>query len=476
MKKLVLTLSLLQIFAHLCAQDFRVIEKVNKHVSIIAPLDPNDQLAVQLYGVSVDKVLQIPMMYYDYEITTKMIYLQGLTGNDPSRLFMGGVNLNGDLVIPVEYDYIDDNYNGTYSLKKGDFWGVCNEAGKLIVPVECSKIDIYTDLILAIKQTGSALYKVDGTELVPFGPHEIRIFDQFDEVYSVTENGHFVQRFEKDKNILDGFIQVSPTMFAQRTEVSIREYFGFIADQRWAGLLYDKNMKQVAIEDLLPDTNFVEEKLRPVYRNFLEQLAIEEGLDFVEYRLSQSKKENHKILIPMVDSKSTNYMLDFPITGITREQATMYTDWLKTIYSEFFSDYSHDHLVNYRLPTEKEWISIAESGLAEKMRPNHVLDSINAEGCMLFIYNNLPPCKTYSEYLTNSLGGGSTKALSMNADWNGLHQIFGNVSEFTSDPGINKGGSYYHSAQDARTTITQKGEGPQPYLGFRVVVDFVMEQ
>ena len=54
-----------------------------------------------------------------------------------------------------------------------------------------------------------------------------------------------------------------------------------------------------------------------------------------------------------------------------------------------------------------------------------------------------------------------------------VKHLFGNVSEFTALKGVNKGGSYYHSAKLAATNQFQNGEEPKPWLGFRVVAELV---
>ncbi len=143
------------------------------------------------------------------------------------------------------------------------------------------------------------------------------------------------------------------------------------------------------------------------------------------------------------------------------------------LYAENFNDNDYGYSVNYRLPTEQEWITMAASGLKENMKPNHVMDSVNAENCMLYIYENLPKCKGYESYIKSALGGGTVPVLSMNPDLNGIYQLFGNVSEFTSIKGVNKGGSYKHSAKIAATNQIQIGDEPKPWLGFRVVAECV---
>lgn len=470
MKTIIFLLILISL-SHVHAQDFTVIRKVNKHVSIIAPRDTEDKLPMVLYGLSYDNEVKVPMIYNEIEVTSNMILLYTIRPERERVLLMGGANMNGDIVVPVEYDVIDDNYSGTYSLQKNELVGVYSDEWAMIVPVEYSNVSIYHELILAQKESGWALYHTDGTVLEPFGPHLIEIVDEYEEAYAVVENEQSVLHFNENMYILDGYNQVSRSLFAKTTEVSIREYFAFLADLSWMQTHGDEYNRNLNPEDFIPDTNFVEPKLRPIYRNFLQQFAIDESSAILEYELSMRKRNSYSISIPLKKDKTIEALLDFPVTGVTRTQAEQYTQWLSDVYNSNFNNFDYDHLVNFRLPTESEWISLAEDGLSEEMRANHVLDSVNAETCMLFIYKNLDNCKTFDNYMEFSFGGGSVKTVTLNPDWNGLYQVFGNVAEFTSEAGINKGGSFDQTASESKTGNVQNGEGPQPWLGFRVVAD-----
>jgi len=474
LNKAVISLVAVMCTLQISAQEWRVITKVNRHLSVVAVDGTGDKSGEVLYGMNYDKVQKVPLIYYDYEITNDMVFFYGLVPGEPEKMKVGAVNMKGETVIPFEYSGIEDNDNGTYLLVKDEKQGICSDEGKIIVPVEYGSIEIHGELFVAKRGDSAALYNLEGTLLEPFGPNEFAFVEEFDELYAVKENGKYILRLDEYTHILRDYNQVTPTLFAKTGEVSIRDYFAFLADQREMSMLRDSDGKVVDPSILLPDTNFVEKKLLPVYRNFLTQFAIDNGSLFINHELKKSGHEKYPIRIPMAGSKDMEYLLDFPVTGITREQANLYTQWLTTVYNEYYIDDYYGFFVNCRLPTEKEWTTVAEAGLSEEMRVNHVLDSVNKEGCMLFIHDGISNCKTYDEYLEKSRGGGSVPIISMNADWNGVFQMFGNVSEMTSEPGINKGGSYMHNAMNANTGVVQKGEGPDLWLGFRVVAEVML--
>ena len=57
------------------------------------------------------------------------------------------------------------------------------------------------------------------------------------------------------------------------------------------------------------------------------------------------------------------------------------------------------------------------------------------------------------------------------ADHNGLMDLMGNVAEMTTEEGVAKGGSAMHSASICQPGVKIPYEGPQWWLGFRVVAN-----
>jgi formylglycine-generating enzyme required for sulfatase activity len=443
---------------------FDFVQKVNKHLSVVML---NDQ-----YGLTYDGEVKVPLSYVEYDVSGDLIYLYGYKDNMiRDTISVEVANENGDIIIPFEYDGIQENEGVIFVNKKGKN-GAFDRQGKLIVPVEFNTVEFYRNCLLGVAPQKFALYKHDGTVLIPITEKEIRILDENGEVFAIQENNEFKVFIPQSKEILKGYVQVSDKLFSKNTEVSILDYFAFLAHQKENNYLLNENASaEMPITDLLPDTAQIEKKLLPVYLNFLNQISKEEKTSVIDYYLT--KTTDFKIAIPFDGDKTLESMLNFPITGITHEQATLYTKWLTMLYAENFNDNDYGYSVNYRLPTEQEWITMAASGLKENMKPNHVMDSVNAENCMLYIYENLPKCKGYESYIKSALGGGTVPVLSMNPDLNGIYQLFGNVSEFTSIKGVNKGGSYKHSAKIAATNQIQIGDEPKPWLGFRVVAECV---
>lgn len=459
MKSSILILLLILGETEIHAQEYDYVNKMNRHVSIV--------IKEELHGMTYDKNLVLPVIYHgiDEMYNGFFIYRDSLSGFTDHA---------GKIIIPegnYSIEPVDDRFIQVF--QNGNETALYNYKGEIIVPFAVQEINVLEKSIIVYKgQQG--MFALDGTVIIPFGDHEISALDELGEVVSVSKDGITRVRVNKNMKIIDGYVPVNSELFTKTTEVSISEYFSFVAHQKMNSFLsLPDNSAEILYTDLFPDTNFVEPKLRPVYRNFMQEMAKEEGyssiLTYITY--GKFKKE---IEVPFLKNKAHMPMLEFPVTGISKEQAENYTRWLSMLSVEELNYNDYGYLAIYRLPSEKEWIELAESGLNETMRQNHVLDSLNKEKCMLFIYNNLPICKGYENYLKASLGGGTVPVKSMNPDWNGTYQFFGNVSEMVQEKGISKGGSYNHGAKNAMTNEKNYYSGPQPWLGFRVVAELGM--
>lgn len=438
------------------AQDYAHVYKLNRHVSIVSK--------DEFYGLTYDKKLVLPVIYHgiDQMYDGFFIYRDSLSGFTDNT---------GKIIIPLDnysIEPVDERFIQVF--RNGNEIAMYNYKGDLIIPFGIQEISVLENSII-VNKGQSGMFNLDGKEIIPFGDYEINALDELGEVISISKEGKSKVRVNKDMKLIDGYVPVNIELFAKTTEVSIGEYFAFIAHQRMNSYLaYTDKSQEIPYTELLPDTNFVEPKLRPVYRNFMQELAKEEGYQSI-LKFIGSGKRGLEIEVPFVKNKEQLNMLDFPVTGVTRSQAINYTRWLTLLAVEELNFNDYGYMANYRLPTEHEWIEIAETGLNEVMRKNHVLDSLNSEKCMLFIYNDLPKCKGYEDYVKASLGGGTVPVKSMNADWNGAYQFFGNVAEMVQENGVSKGGSYFHKAKSAISTESINYDGPQPWLGFRVVAE-----
>lgn len=456
MKTLFLVLSIVLSVNFINAQKYEYVNKINRHVSIVSIGD--------LYGMTYDKKLVLPLEYHGIDQMNNgfFIYRDSLSGFTDNT---------GKIIIPLD-NYSIEPYDDRFILvfKNGNETALYNYKGELIIPFDVQEINVFEKSIIVYKgQQG--LFNLDGSVIIPFGDHEINPMDDYGEIIAVTKGEKTRIRVNKDMQILDGYVPVNSELFTKTTEVSIREYFSFVAHQKMNAFLTTPDYsEEISYTTLFPDTNFVEPKLRAVYRNLMQELAKDEGYASITTFIGQGKN-GIDIEVPFVKNKAQMKMLYFPVTGISQEQAENYTRWLTMLSAEGMTYNDYGFMPIYRLPTEKEWIELAESGLNETMRQNHILDSLNSEKCMLYIYNNLPKCKGYENYLKASYGGGTVPVRSMNPDLNGAYQYFGNAAEMVQEKGIAKGGSYFHGAKKAATTEKIKYSGPQRWLGFRVVAE-----
>jgi len=117
---------------------------------------------------------------------------------------------------------------------------------------------------------------------------------------------------------------------------------------------------------------------------------------------------------------------DYPVIGITWEQANAFCHWRTHIMNQFRAANRMPLLADYRLPTETEWEYAARGGLDMSPYPWGGPYTRNQEGC--FLANFKPLRGNYS-------ADGGHKAVKVgryNKNNYGLYDMSGNVSEWTS--------------------------------------------
>lgn len=165
------------------------------------------------------------------------------------------------------------------------------------------------------------------------------------------------------------------------------------------------------------------------------------------------------ILSDSVASKAQRYrasrLMDYPIAGITYEQALAYCAWRTKNHGDYQRVAGK---VEFQLPSPAEY--------------EHLLttrDSTNGR-CPVFNYACAPchrPLKGRKAFMRP--GAELTPVSSYIADTLKLYNMRGNVAEMTSTSGIAKGGSYAHPAREATQQAVQYYNKPEPWLGFRCV-------
>lgn len=183
---------------------------------------------------------------------------------------------------------------------------------------------------------------------------------------------------------------------------------------------------------------------------------------------------------------------DYPVVGVTWEQAKAFTQW-RTLYHNAFRSKKGDHDVStYRLPTEAEWEYAARGGLQSATYPWGGPYAKNDRGC--FMANFKPLRGDYAA--DQALYTVEAKSYEPN-DYN-LYNMAGNVSEWVNssydpssyeymssmNPNVNKdddfrkvvrGGSWKDVAYflQVSTRDYEFADTARSYIGFRTVQDYL---
>jgi formylglycine-generating enzyme required for sulfatase activity len=165
---------------------------------------------------------------------------------------------------------------------------------------------------------------------------------------------------------------------------------------------------------------------------------------------------------------------DYPLVGISYEQAINYCDWRSERVNEVYfikenkinyeniSEHNIPQIYSYRLPTKEEWEYIARIDFSDKTKKQqskkknqnqnlyNVKDTTIKEDKIVSI---TAPAKSY---WPNEIG---------------VYNTTGNVAEMIQEKGIAKGGSWIHSIDEIKIEKDFKYEQAENWLGFRCVCE-----
>jgi len=173
---------------------------------------------------------------------------------------------------------------------------------------------------------------------------------------------------------------------------------------------------------------------------------------------------------------------NFPIVGITYEQAVAYCEWRsiqvnymlyarqnKLEYSPKDDTIGIPQIYKYRLPSKEEWEVIASLGFSQKTK-KQIENSYNPH-----IYNLIYP-QNEGKNITNAVNLHTTATI--NSFWPnliGCYHIFGNVAEMTDTKGVAKGGAWLHNAYEVTVDRDYYYRGAQNWVGIRCVCEKVLK-
>ena len=160
---------------------------------------------------------------------------------------------------------------------------------------------------------------------------------------------------------------------------------------------------------------------------------------------------------------------DYPVVGITYEQAVAYCEWRTERVNEFLEKTRDANFRNvvYRLPTETEW-ELAAAGKLDLVKfpygyEQTILhkkdDTTKMFNCY---YDNIDSAQQNAQNIAMPVSFGKPNQY-------GIYNIIGNVGEMVSEKGLAKGGFYDLPLEYCKVKEKFSYNEPNRYLGFRCV-------
>ncbi|MFN3341304.1 MAG: SUMF1/EgtB/PvdO family nonheme iron enzyme [Flavobacteriales bacterium] len=374
-----------------------------------------------------------------------------------------------------------DNYFDKWCLflEKGKT-GIADKK-KIIVPPQydsvwnMSNVSGRTDYFLAAYSNGNVTIYTSKLKVVPLKNKysEIRLAEDFmgsleQHLLLVKGEEEFIY-MDESRFFLRGTVTVNDRIRVSQYEVSMRDYFLFMTESRFRG--------PAGFAKTMPDTLAMNPKTIPYLRAYLNFIGDENNdngpgfANLIQFYGHTSKP--YFLFNPELDKNKIWKLLgQMPINGISHEQAVLFTQWMSQLYNEELM-LDEDVRVRFRLPTTAEWEEMATQALRDDMKKKQLWDSINPKNCFLYNYNMLNTCSGYESFIQKFQGKGLATVDAFYPAMNGTFNVFGNVSEMVAEKGISKGGNYTVYANQCRIPLSQNYTKPEPWLGFRWVLEII---
>jgi formylglycine-generating enzyme required for sulfatase activity len=171
---------------------------------------------------------------------------------------------------------------------------------------------------------------------------------------------------------------------------------------------------------------------------------------------------------------------DYPVVGISHEQALAYCNWRTDRVNEFIyikkekvdweefktnrDNFDVPEYVKYRLPTKIEWEEFANVPLSKK--------GVKAQN------KGLPTANLISAEEEKNIGPNVTVTAPTSAYYPndlGIYNLKGNIAELVKEKGICKGGHWNMKVSDLEIDKDYSFDGPNATTGFRCVAEKLLE-
>ena len=166
---------------------------------------------------------------------------------------------------------------------------------------------------------------------------------------------------------------------------------------------------------------------------------------------------------------------DYPVVGISYEQAVQYCKWRTERVKELFetkmlTDKKNVYPTNfeYRLPTKEEWEAAAKIGYSEKIQQQL---NTKYKGQILA---NLKRNKEDNVVVAGNIPDNADITAPVKSYWPnavGCYNLIGNVAEMINQQGLAKGGSWMNEPSEVYIEKDLTYIKPTAWLGFRCVAE-----
>lgn len=170
---------------------------------------------------------------------------------------------------------------------------------------------------------------------------------------------------------------------------------------------------------------------------------------------------------------------NYPVVGITYEQAVKYCEWRTDRVNENFyikkngikpgtdiSNLKIPQKFKFRLPNRKEWEEAASFNFAKKIQ-----NKIKSGKLQYFDVYRL--AFSDENYFNKTESDITVPVNSYYPNIIGVYNIIGNVAEMIDEKGIAKGGSWIHNFDEVDVTKYFNYTKPERWLGFRCVCEVI---
>jgi len=165
---------------------------------------------------------------------------------------------------------------------------------------------------------------------------------------------------------------------------------------------------------------------------------------------------------------------NFPVVGITWNQANSYCKWRTNKFNKFLANQQISDTVEFRLPSEEEWEYAAryrnKPGIEKKHSTTSLISNeyiypweYNLPICHINSLSNIGPIYDDNSIKLKDYGDDgyivTSKVASFPPNSQGLFDMGGNVSEWTNDPGYVYGYEILYKSNAIQKAITQIEDG-----------------